>query len=67
MGKEVNFGKLWRQTNLNTLTEDPDDYMLSLLGSVIYSLNDLTQLVGKGCTAPLGKGQLITSFSLIEE
>ncbi|WP_293670767.1 DNA-binding domain-containing protein [uncultured Parabacteroides sp.] len=67
MAKKVKPGKLRGQTNLNNLTTDENDYTLSIIGGMTYSLDDLAQLVVQGGNTTQRKEQLLESFLLVAE
>ena len=45
MAKKVKPGKLRGNTTPNLLTEDPNDFILQLIGGMKYDLSDIIQLV----------------------
>lgn len=67
MAKNVKPGKLRGNTNPNLLTADENDYTLSIIGGMSYSLKDLAQLVTKSGITTLREDQLIDGFRLIAE
>lgn len=67
MAKNVKPGKLRGNTNLNAVTADPNDYVLTIIGGMSYSLKDLAQLLIKSGTTTLREDQLVDSFRLMAE
>lgn len=67
MAKNVKPGKLRGNTNLNAITSNPNDYILTIIGGMSYSLNDLAQLVVKSGITTLREEQLVDSFRLMAE
>lgn len=67
MAKNVKPGKLRGNTNLNVIMPNPNDYLLTIIGGINYSLKDLAQLVVKSGITTIPEEQLIDSFRLIAE
>lgn len=67
MAKKVKPGKLRGNTNPNNLTDDENDYTLSIIGGMSYGLDDVAQLVVQDGTTTESKEQLIRNFRLIAE
>ncbi len=67
MAKTVKPGKLRGNTYPNAVTPDPDDYTLSIIGGMSYSLRDLAQLVVKSGITTQSEDQLVGDFRLIME
>lgn len=67
MAKKVKPGMLRGNTNENKLTADKNDYTLSIIGGMSYSLSDLAQLVSKSGITTLREDQLVDGFRLIAD
>lgn len=67
MAKTVKPGKLRGYTYPNAVTPDPNDYTLSIIGGMSYSLQNLAQLVVKAGITTLREEQLVDGFRLIAE
>ena len=67
MAKKVKPGKLRGNTNPNNLTADENDYTLSIIGGMTYTLDDLAQLVVNSGITTQRKEQLLEDFLLVAE
>ena len=67
MAKTVKPGKLRGNTVPNSLTADKNDYTLTIIGGMSYSLNDLCQLVVKDGVTTQSVEELMRNFRLVAE